>query len=144
MARTGKAADPHSVASLVDEFVKHHARKYGTTKFGLNRFINGFLDLLTITFVFRFGKKPMHFFGAMGTLMFFLGTIATAWLLGDKVWHQFHHLRVRQVTDNPLFYIALTAMIIGAQLFLSGFVAELVARNSSERNSYRVTQRLGL
>lgn len=124
--------------------VKHHPRKYGTTKFGLDRFINGFLDLLTITFVFRFGKKPMHFFGAMGTLMFFFGSMAVLWLLGNKLWHVFHHERARLVVDNPVFYIALTAMIIGSQLFLAGFVAELVARNSPERNAYRVDQRLGL
>ena len=124
--------------------VKHHARKYGTTKFGLNRFINGFLDLLTITFVFRFGKKPMHFFGAMGTLMFFLGSVAILWLLGDKLWHVYHHERARLVADNPIFFLALTVMIIGSQLFLAGFVAELVARNSPERNAYRVDRRLGL
>ena len=124
--------------------VKHHARKYGKTKFGLNRFINGFLDLLTITFVFRFGKKPMHFFGAMGTLMFFLGSMSILWLLGDKLWHVYHHERARLVADNPIFFIALTVMIIGSQLFLAGFVAELVARNSPERNAYRVDRRLGL
>lgn len=124
--------------------VLHHPRKYGVTKFGLDRFINGFLDLLTITFVFRFGKKPMHFFGAMGTLMFFLGFLATLWLLGSKLHSVFNQLRAPLVTDQPLFYIALTSMIIGAQLFLTGFVAELVARNSIERNNYRVSERLGL
>jgi glycosyltransferase involved in cell wall biosynthesis len=127
-----------------EKVVKHHARKHGTTKFGFDRFINGFLDLLTITFVFRFGKKPMHFFGAMGTLMFFLGTSAILWLLGDKLWHIYHHERARLVADNPIFFLALTFMIIGSQLFLAGFVAELVARNSPERNAYRVDQRLGL
>ncbi len=123
--------------------VKHHARKYGTTKFGLDRFINGFLDLLTITFVFRFGKKPMHFFGAMGTLMFFLGFLATLWVLSHKLYSLLAHVRAPLVTDQPLFYIALTSMIIGAQLFLAGFVAELVARNAAERNNYRVSERLG-
>lgn len=127
-----------------EKVVKHHERKYGVTKFGFNRFINGFLDLLTITFVFRFGKKPMHFFGAMGTLMFFLGTLAIAWLLGNKLWVVFHHQRAPLVTDQPLFFIALTIMMIGVQLFVSGFVAELVARNSPERNAYRVEERLGL
>lgn len=124
--------------------VLHHPRKYGRTKFGLDRFINGFLDLLTITFVFRFGKKPMHFFGAMGTLMFFLGFLATMWVLGSKLYSVFQQVRAPLVTDQPLFYIALTSMIIGAQLFLAGFVAELVARNSAERNNYRVSERLGL
>ncbi len=127
-----------------EKVVKHHERKYGVTKFGFNRFINGFLDLLTITFVFRFGKKPMHFFGAMGTLMFFLGTLAIAWLLGNKLWVVYHHQRAPLVTDQPLFFIALTIMMIGVQLFVSGFVAELVARNSPERNAYRVEERLGL
>ncbi|MCC6839887.1 MAG: glycosyltransferase family 2 protein [Flavobacteriales bacterium] len=127
-----------------EKVVQHHARKYGKTKFGLDRFINGFLDLLTITFVFRFGKKPMHFFGAMGTLVFFLGFLATLWVLGSKLFSLLTHVRAPLVTDQPLFYIALTSMIIGAQLFLAGFVAELVARNSSERNNYRVGERLGL
>jgi glycosyltransferase involved in cell wall biosynthesis len=127
-----------------EKAVKHHARKYGKTKFGLDRFINGFLDLLTITFVFRFGKKPMHFFGAMGTLMFFLGFLATLWVLGSKLWSLWQQVHAPLVTDQPLFYIALTSMIIGAQLFLAGFVAELVARNSAERNNYRVSERLGL
>jgi glycosyltransferase involved in cell wall biosynthesis len=127
-----------------EKVVTHHPRKHGVTKFGFDRFINGFLDLLTITFVFRFGKKPMHFFGAMGTLMFVLGTVAIIWLLGDKLWHVYHHQPARLVADNPIFFIALAIMIIGSQLFLAGFVAELVARNSAERNAYRVDQRLGL
>ncbi len=127
-----------------EKVVTHHPRKHGVTKFGFDRFINGFLDLLTITFVFRFGKKPMHFFGAMGTLMFVLGTGAILWLLGDKLWHVYHHQPARLVADNPIFFIALAIMIIGSQLFLAGFVAELVARNSPERNAYRVDQRLGL
>lgn len=126
-----------------EKVVQHHPRKYGKTKFGLDRFINGFLDLLTITFVFRFGKKPMHFFGAMGTLVFFLGFLATLWVLGSKLFSLLTQVRAPLVTDQPLFYIALTSMIIGAQLFLAGFVAELVARNSAERNNYRVSERLG-
>ncbi len=127
-----------------EKVVTHHARKYGHTKFGLDRFINGFLDLLTITFVFRFGKKPMHFFGAMGTLVFFLGFLATLWVLGSKLYSLLSKVKAPLVTDQPLFYIALTSMIIGVQLFLAGFVAELVARNSPERNTYRVSQRLGV
>lgn len=127
-----------------EKVVMHHPRKHGVTKFGFERFINGFLDLLTITFVFRFGKKPMHFFGAMGTLMFVLGMCSITWLLGDKLWHVYHHQPARLVADNPIFFIALAIMIIGSQLFLAGFVAELVARNSPERNAYRVDQRLGL
>jgi len=126
-----------------EKVVQHHERKHGRSKFGMNRFVNGFLDLLTITFVFRFGKKPMHFFGSLGMLMFFLGFLSTAWILGSKLYHLATHQRAALVTDQPLFFIALTAMIIGAQLFLSGFVAELVSRNSAERNHYRVADRIG-
>lgn len=127
-----------------EKIVVHHERKYGHSKFGLNRFINGFLDLLTITFVFRFGKKPMHFFGSLGLLMFFLGFLSTTWILGSKLYHLATHQPAPLVADQPLFYIALTAMIIGAQLFLAGFVAELVSRSSPERNHYRVADRIGL
>jgi glycosyltransferase involved in cell wall biosynthesis len=124
--------------------VKHHARKHGRTKFGLNRFINGFLDLLTISFVFRFGKKPMHFFGALGTLMFVLGFLSTTWLLIEKAWHTWVlDTLAPRVSDQAIFYVALTAMIIGVQLFTAGFVAELVSRNSPERNRYRVEERVG-
>lgn len=126
-----------------EKVVQHHERKHGRSKFGLDRFINGFLDLLTLTFVFRFGKKPMHFFGSLGMLMFFLGFVSTAWILGSKLYHLATHQSARLVADQPLFYIALTAMIIGAQLFLAGFVAELVSRNSPERNHYRVADRVG-
>lgn len=126
-----------------EKVVKHHPRQYGRTKFGFDRFINGFLDLLTITFVFRFGKKPMHFFGSLGLGMFFLGFLSTAWILGSKLYHLATHQRAPLVADQPLFFIALTAMIIGAQLFLAGFVAELVSRNSAERNHYRVADRIG-
>ena len=129
-----------------EKVVEHHARKYGTTKFGLDRFINGFLDLLTITFVFRFGKKPMHFFGAMGTLMFAFGALATTWIVGHKLYLNFvRGTQVsRPVTEQPLFFLALVAMVIGVQLFVAGSVAELVARNSPERNAYRVESRLGI
>ncbi|MBK8612255.1 MAG: glycosyltransferase family 2 protein [Flavobacteriales bacterium] len=127
-----------------EKVVVHHERKYGHSKFGLNRFINGFLDLLTITFVFRFGKKPMHFFGSLGLLMFFLGFLSTTWILASKLYHLATHQEAPLVTDQPLFYIALTAMIIGAQLFLAGFVAELVSRSSPERNHYRVAERIGI
>jgi hypothetical protein len=126
-----------------EKVVQHHERKHGRSKFGLDRFVNGFLDLLTITFVFRFGKKPMHFFGSLGLLMFFLGFLSTGWILGSKLYHLSTHQRAPLVADQPLFHIALTAMIIGAQLFLAGFVAELVSRNSPERNHYRVADRIG-
>ncbi len=127
-----------------EKVVKHHPRRFGRTKFGLDRFINGFLDLMTIWFVFRFGRKPMHFFGALGTLMFVLGFTATAWLVGDKMWHVLHHQPARLVSDNALFYVALVAMVIGVQLFTVGFVAELVARNAPERGHHRIDDRVGL
>ncbi len=126
-----------------EKVVKHHPRKYGKTKFGMDRFMNGFLDLLTISFVSRFGGKPMHFFGSLGTLMFMLGLLATAWLVGSKIWHIFILERPAPLVANQaLFYVALTAMIIGVQLFTMGFVAELVGRNSPLRNNYRVTERI--
>jgi len=128
-----------------EKVVKHHARKYGTTKFGFDRFINGFLDLLTISYIFRFGKKPMHFFGGLGTLMFVFGFGAAAWLIASKLWFLYV---VKQpaplVASQALFYVALAAMIIGVQLFTAGFVAELVSRNSPDRNRYRVKERIGL
>jgi len=126
-----------------EKVVKHHPRRFGRTKFGLDRFINGFLDLMTIWFVFRFGRKPMHFFGALGTLMFVLGFLATAWLVGDKLWHVMNDRPARLVADSALFHVALVSMVIGVQLFTVGFVAELVARNAPERGNYRVDERIG-
>lgn len=138
-------AKKEGFGKIGEKVVKHHERKYGRTKFGFDRFINGFLDLLTITFVFRFGKKPMHFFGAMGTLMFVLGTMATVWIVAEKLFYNFvrNAQPPRSVTEQPLFFIALVTTVIGVQLFVSGFVAELVARNSPLRNNYRVKERLG-
>jgi ABC-type transport system involved in cytochrome c biogenesis permease subunit len=122
-----------------EKVVEHRARKYGTTKFGWERFINGFLDLATITFVSKFGKRPMHFFGLYGTLFFFVGFIMTFYLIIAKCFDTEFSL-----TNRPSFYIALTTMIIGMQLFLAGFIAELIARNSSERNSYLIEKKLGI
>jgi hypothetical protein len=102
------------------------------------RFINGFLDLLSIFFVGKFGKRPMHFFGMMGTLSFLTGLILAIWLIADKLYNLAHHIVARQPTDNPLFYFALVAIILGSQLFLTGFVAELVARSAPERNKYQI------
>lgn len=126
-----------------EKVVQHQARKYGTTKFGLERFINGFLDLLSITFVSRFGKKPMHFFGLLGTIMFFIGFLFTLWMGIHKLWAQAHGIRLRLITDDPLFYIALVLVILGTQLFLAGFLAEMIARNSPDRNLYRIKEKIG-
>ncbi|MEP6611813.1 MAG: glycosyltransferase, partial [Mucilaginibacter sp.] len=123
-----------------EQVVEHRPRKYGKTKFGLNRFINGLLDLMSIFFVGKFGKRPMHFFGALGTLSFLAGTVITIWIIAEKLSNLAHGIKPRQPTDNPLFYIALVAVILGSQLFLTGFVAELVARSAHERNKYQVEE----
>lgn len=125
-----------------EKVVEHRARKYGSTKFGLERFINGFLDLLSITFVSRFGKRPMHFFGLLGTFMFALGFFIALYLGASKLWAVYNNEFARLITQRPSFYIALTCMIIGTQLFLAGFISELVGRNSSERNQYLIASRL--
>ncbi|MCK5822574.1 MAG: glycosyltransferase family 2 protein [Bacteroidales bacterium] len=121
-----------------EKIVHHYKRKYGVTKFGLERFINGFLDLLSITFITKFGKRPMHLFGTLGTLMFILGFIAALWLGIYKLYCLGHGLEAGLVTDSPYFFISLTTMIIGTLLFLAGFIAELVSRNSPKRNSYKI------
>ena len=122
-----------------EQVVEHRARKYGKTKFGFSRFINGFLDLLSIFFVGKFAKRPMHFFGSLGVISFFTGTLIALWIIGQKLYHIAYHIRyAREVTDQPLFYIALVAIVVGFQLFLTGFIAELVSRNAPERNSYQI------
>jgi glycosyltransferase involved in cell wall biosynthesis len=123
-----------------EKVVEHRARKYGVSKFGLERFINGFLDLLTITFISRFGKKPMHFFGSIGLLMFIIGFTAFTYIGGSKLWALFNDEYQKNIADQSIFYIALTAMIIGTQLFMAGFVGELITRNSSRRNDYKITE----
>ncbi|UEG52519.1 glycosyltransferase family 2 protein [Mucilaginibacter daejeonensis] len=125
-----------------EQIVEHRARKYGKTKFGMSRFVNGFLDLLSIFFVGKFGKRPMHFFGSMGVLSFFIGLIMAIWILVEKQIHIANNEKYRDATDHPLFYIALVAIVVGFQLFLTGFVAELVSRNASERNNYQIEERL--
>jgi glycosyltransferase involved in cell wall biosynthesis len=123
-----------------EQVVEHRPRKYGKTKFGMSRFVNGFLDLLSIFFVGKFGKRPMHFFGTMGVLSFFAGIVIAIWLISEKLYSIAHNQPYRDVTANPLFYFALVAIILGSQLFLTGFVAELVARSSSERNHYQIEE----
>lgn len=129
-----------------EKVVQHRKRKYGKTKFGgMARFFNGFLDLLTIFFVSRFAKKPMHFFGVMGLISFIGGFLVTCYLISFKVYHVINNLPLnRNVTDQPLFYIALVATIIGVQLFLAGFIGEMISRNASERNTYGITKKLGI
>lgn len=125
-----------------EKVVAHRARKYGKSKFGINRFINGFLDLISLWFLAKFGKKPMHFFGLAGTLSFIIGAVTSLYIIADKLISQANGLIYRPVTEQPLFYIALVALIIGMQLFLSGFIAELVSRNSSERNIYKIKEKI--
>ncbi len=127
-----------------EKVVQHRARKYGITKFGLERFINGFLDLMSILFVSRFRKKPMHFFGTMGSLFFLAGGIISIWLIVEKIVHIARNMQVRDIVDQPLFYLALVAMIIGSQLFLTGFLAELVSRSAPDRDHYLVDKKLNL
>ena len=131
-------------SKIGEKVVEHRARKYGVTKFGLERFINGFLDLLSITFVSRFGKKPMHLFGLLGTLMFVIGFIASLYLGASKLYSVYHNYAARLLTERPSFYIALTSMIIGTQLFLAGFIGELVSRSSPERNKYLIEKKCNL
>ena len=119
--------------------VEHRPSKYGTTKFGWERFINGFLDLATITFVGKFGKRPMHFFGLYGTLCFIIGSCMTIYLVIAKLLSTEFSL-----SNRPSFYISLTTMVIGMQLFLAGFVAELIARNSTKRNNYLIEKKTGI
>lgn len=124
-----------------EKVVAHQPRKHGKSKFGVERFVNGFLDLFTITFVSRFSKKPMHFFGLLGTLMFVIGFGFSLYLGIDKL---FVHTDARPIANQPVFYIALVSMILGTQLFLTGFLAELLVRNSSSRNSYQIEKRTEL
>ena len=125
-------------SKITEQVVEHQSRKYGVTKFGLERFFNGFLDLLTVTFVSRFGKKPMHFFGVFGTLMFILGFVLFAYIGGNKLYFMLNSLPANNIANMSGFYIALASMIIGVQLFLTGFIAEMISRNTYDRNNYHV------
>jgi len=128
---------------ITEKVVQHQERKYGVTKFGLERFINGFLDLLSVVFITKFGKRPMHFFGVWGTIMFLLGGFIAVWILGTKVYESLvlNHIS-RDVTQQPLFYLSLTLTIIGVQMFLAGFLGELVSRSSSDRNAYLIEKEI--
>lgn len=124
-----------------EKVVHHRARKYGVSKFGWERMIKGYLDLITVMFMTRFGKSPMYFFGGLGTLMFLIGGATAIYLIIEKLYKQAHLLPIRAVTDQPLFFIAMGAAIIGVQLFLAGFIGELIGRNSSDRNRYLIDEK---
>ena len=127
---------------ITEKPVHHQKRKYGKSKFGMERFVNGFLDLLSLWFLSTFGKKPMHFFGFTGILMFFVGFVMSVWMIAAKLIRQARDLHFRPVTDQPLFYLALTAVLAGIMLFLAGFICEMVSRNSSERNRYNIKEEI--
>ena len=129
-------------SKIGEKVVKHQARKYGETKFGMERFINGFLDLITIWFLSRFGKRPMHLFGALGVLMFIIGLLSTTFIITLKLIKLYAGLETILVTDNPLFYIALTTMIIGTQLFLAGFLGEIILRTKNNEERYKVSDEI--
>ncbi|MDI6046435.1 glycosyltransferase family 2 protein [Flavobacterium yafengii] len=122
-----------------EKVVQHQARKYGETKFGMERFINGFLDLITIWFLSRFGKRPMHLFGAMGSVMFIIGFMLAGYIGISKLYHMYNDMRYSLVTNNPWFYIALTTMVLGTQLFLAGFLGEIILRTKNNEERYKVS-----
>lgn len=125
-----------------EKVVHHQARKYGKTKFGLDRFVNGYLDLMTLWFLSKFGVKPMHFFGLLGSLMFIIGFVSVIIVGASKMYALNHGMPYRLVTESPYFYISLTMMLLGTQLFLAGFIGELIARNSAERNKYQIEKEI--
>ena len=127
-------------SNIGEKKVHHQKRKYGKSKFGMERFVNGFLDLISLWFLSTFGKKPMHFFGFTGILMFLAGGIMAVWIIIAKLVHQANHVYYRAVTDQPLFYLALVAVILGVLLFLAGFICEMISRNSNERNCYNIKE----
>lgn len=129
-------------SNIGEKVVHHQARKYGTTKFGLSRFINGYLDLISLWFTSKFGVRPMHFFGLLGSLMFFLGFLAVIIVGATKLYRMYNGLGYRLITDSPYFYLSLTSMIIGTQLFLAGFLGELISRNATERNNYQIEKEI--
>ena len=135
-------AKQNGFSKIGEKVVQHQERKYGVSKFGIERTLKGFLDLLSVTFITKFGKRPMHLFGGLGTLMFIVGFVSAAWLGGRKLWFVYHGIKAPLVTDSPYFYISLVSMIIGTQLFLAGFLAELVSRTSPDRNRYHISEKI--
>lgn len=128
-------ANWNGFSRIGEKVVQHRPRQYGTTKFGVERFVNGFLDVLVIAFVHRFSKRPMHFFGTFGTLSFFIGTVLAVWLIVEKLVHIAQGVKYRNATDNPLFYVGLVAIILGVQLFLAGFLGEMLVRQSGNKTT---------
>ncbi|MEO1255272.1 MAG: glycosyltransferase family 2 protein [Bacteroidota bacterium] len=124
-----------------EKVVEHRARKYGHTKYGMKRFVTGFLDLLSVTFVSRFKKNPMHFFGVLGSLSFIGGFIIAVWVIAEKLYRQYHHMARRDVVDQPLFFLGLVALIVGMQLFLAGFLAEMMTQVNQKKGDYLISDR---
>lgn len=125
-----------------EKIVRHQARKYGYSKFGLERFLNGFLDLISVSFVHRYKKKPMHFFGLLGTISFVSGFLITVWLIAQKIYSMREGVKVREVVDQPVFFLALVALIVGVQLFVTGFIAELMTSNQSKETEYKIDEQI--
>ncbi len=125
-----------------EKVVQHQERKYGVSKFGMERMVKGYLDLITVSFMSHFGRSPMYFFGSLGTIMFLIGGITTVWVIALKLYKQALGLPLRAVTDQPLFFVAIVTVILGAQLFLAGFLGELINRRSSDRNSYLIDKKI--
>jgi len=130
--------------NIGEKVVVHRARKYGVTKFGWERYLNGFLDLISVSFVTRFRKNPMHFFGLLGTLSFLAGFFITIYVIGDKLYNQYNELPVRDVVDQPLFFLALVALVVGVQLFLAGFLAEMIIQNSPNKTDYIISEEINV
>ena len=127
-----------------EKVVHHYERKYGSSKFGMERMVKGYLDLITVSFMSHFGRSPMYFFGSLGTLMFLVGGFTTVWVIAAKLYKQAHGLPLRAVTEQPLFFVAILAVILGVQLFLASFLGELVNRNATDRNSYLVDRKINI
>ncbi len=131
-------------SKIGEKVVEHRARKYGVTKFGLERFLNGFLDLISVSFVNRYKKKPMHFFGTLGTISFTSGFLITIWLIFQKIYGLYNGNKVREITDQPLFFLALVALIVGVQLFLTGFLAEMMTSNNARKADYNISEMINI
>lgn len=129
-------------SNITEKVVTHYERKFGVSKFGIERTIKGFLDLLSVTFMSKFGKRPMHLFGSLGTVMFFLGFLSAFWLGAKKLWFVYHGVDALLVSKSAYFYLALTCMLMGTQLFLAGFLAELITRNASDRDTFLISGKI--